>query len=370
VKILIPTIYNDVHAIAVEIALRRQGHIVQRWCVAALPSESTLSLRCSPVRTSVEMLPMRESDAVLDGGVDVLWNRRLGVPRITESMLPASDKAIALRDLEYIARSYLRHLSRTSLAINALDAARMAEDKYYQLNVARDTGLQVPETLLSNNPSEIRDFLGNVGSCICKPLRPAVWRRENGDVSISMTNRLTRSDLPSDEILRAGPMLFQGEITKKYDVRVTCMGGYLHAVRLNSQDTVSGALDWRATPPASLRMEPTVLPVDVAEKCRLLLAAMNLRFGCIDLIVDRSDQYIFLEVNQMGQFLWIEQFGERFPMLDHFCSFLLSPNGVYDGVTTISTGGFKSLFAEIEDVLVRDLCFHDPSELAPNVHRE
>jgi glutathione synthase/RimK-type ligase-like ATP-grasp enzyme len=44
----------------------------------------------------------------------------------------------------------------------------------------------------------------------------------------------------------------------------------------------------------------------VEEKCILLAARLGLRFAAIDLILDRTGEYWFLEANPNGQWAWIE----------------------------------------------------------------
>lgn len=376
-NILIPTIYGDLHAIAVDVALAKKGHLIARWFPALLPSCSSISLSFEAGSLKSQIAPRTGLDAnqPMDQ-VDVLWNRRVGIPITKHLPLNDADKEAARSDLYRTVSSYLRHTSETALAINSYDAAGIAEDKIHQLTMASKAGVRIPDTLLSNNPEGIRNFLRQSDATyICKPLYPMVWQQPGGQVAMAMTSRLRQEDLPSDEILQAGPMIIQKEVAKEYEIRVTCMGGFLHAVRLNSQINKSSALDWRAVNPSLLMMEATILPSKLADQCLEILASLNLRFGCIDLIVDTSGEYIFLEVNQMGQFLWIEQFAPEIPMLDHFCSFLLSSDGHYNGVPSVETGGYLSLKAEIEATLESDLSYHrkvglrfgDPSELMPNI---
>ena len=44
-------------------------------------------------------------------------------------------------------------------------------------------------------------------------------------------------------------------------------------------------------------------------------------FGCFDLIVNPVGDYVFLEVNEGGQFLFVEHYAGQ-PVLDAFCEFL------------------------------------------------
>lgn len=376
-NILIPSIYGDLHAIAVDIALTKQGHSINRWFPALLPANSSISfsINMGYMKSRLRFLPGLESSRSFDN-YDVLWNRRVGIPITKYLPLSESDKEPAKSDLYRTISSYLRHVSQTTLAINSFDAARIAEDKIHQLSMACKAGLPTPETLLSNNPEDIRHFLRQTDSTyICKPLFPTVWQQAGGQMALAMTSRLRSEDLPADEILQAGPMIFQKEVKKAHEIRVTCMGGFLHAVKLNSQINQLSSLDWRAVNPSLLMMEETILPAKIADQCLEILARLNLRFGCIDLIVDSSGEHIFLEVNQMGQFLWIEQFAPSIPMLDHFCSFLLSHDGNYNGTSTVETGGYLGLTAEIEATLMKDLALHqqkvlgfaDPVELMPNI---
>ncbi len=42
-------------------------------------------------------------------------------------------------------------------------------------------------------------------------------------------------------------------------------------------------------------------------KCLLFLQHFNLNFGCFDFIVDKNGNYIFLECNTNGQWMWLEE---------------------------------------------------------------
>jgi hypothetical protein len=69
-------------------------------------------------------------------------------------------------------------------------------------------------------------------------------------------------------------------------------------------------------------MEPYQLPGHLAEQCSSLLKKLGLVFGCFDFIVTPTGDYIFLEVNEMGQFLFVEDYS-GLPLLDAFTEFLI-----------------------------------------------
>ncbi|MFM9438385.1 hypothetical protein ACFDR9_005491 [Janthinobacterium sp. CG_23.3] len=66
------------------------------------------------------------------------------------------------------------------------------------------------------------------------------------------------------------------------------------------------------------------LPAAELKKVRAFIRASGLRYGSIDMIVDTEENYIFLEVNETGQFLWIEDILPELPLLDCFADFLIS----------------------------------------------
>ena len=69
----------------------------------------------------------------------------------------------------------------------------------------------------------------------------------------------------------------------------------------------------------------------MAELCQRLREKLGLIFGCIDLVVTPDGEYVFLEINEMGQFLFVEQ-ATGLPLLDAFSELLIQarPDFVFD----------------------------------------
>lgn len=95
------------------------------------------------------------------------------------------------------------------------------------------------------------------------------------------------------------------------------------AAKLHSQKHPDGLIDWRAIRGEKMLVEPFELPEEVAKRIRLFMQKMGLVFGAFDVIVTPDDEYVFLEVNEQGQFLWIEEFNPDFKMLDIFIQYML-----------------------------------------------
>lgn len=99
------------------------------------------------------------------------------------------------------------------------------------------------------------------------------------------------------------------------------MGSHLFAAKILSQETQDGKVDWRKAY-TELQMQPFSLPSAITEMCRELLRRLGLVFGCLDFIVTPAGDFVFLEINEMGQFLFVEKYTDLL-LLDAFSEFLL-----------------------------------------------
>jgi len=185
-----------------------------------------------------------------------------------------------------------------------LDRARK---KTLQLQIARDIGFNVPRTLISNNPEEAKSFLGSIkGGAITKTLNPVYF--EKGDDSYNIpTTLLTPEQIANIELTRNLPTLFQEQIEKEYELRVTVVGSRVFAAKIDSQALKETSIDWRN--PRYLGKLPhslVELPQEVSSMCLSLTREFGLNYGAIDLIVDKESKYVFLEINPNGQWYWIE----------------------------------------------------------------
>jgi hypothetical protein len=102
----------------------------------------------------------------------------------------------------------------------------------------------------------------------------------------------------------------------------------LFAAHVLSQETKRGKLDWRKAYD-ELRLEAATLPPHVADQCFALLAEIHLVFGCSDCVVTPAGEHVFLEVNEMGQFLFVERYC-GLPLIDAFAEFLLQGRSEFD----------------------------------------
>jgi hypothetical protein len=316
--ILIITEADDLHAIAIAEALERKGGQVTLWATSDFPSRSEESI-CFAA-DGIKTLRIECTDlSLFNPAFDVVWRRRPTYVLDLKSLHPA-DRSFADSECSLFRRSLLYLLDPNAFWVNPLEGAARAGSKPLQHEAARKVGLMMPETLFSNSVEEIRAFLARQGNVVYKPLSAGGWKNKNSRF-LPYTALVTEKTLVADNVLRQTPGIFQALVPKAYELRVTVIGKQVLAAKVLSQQTKKGRLDWRRSYD-ELRIEPTSLPAEIARQSVALLDQLGLVFGCFDFVVTPGGEHIFLEVNEMGQFLFVERYC-GLPLLDAFSEFLL-----------------------------------------------
>ncbi len=151
-------------------------------------------------------------------------------------------------------------------------------NKPFQLALFRKAGLPVPDTLITNDPVEVRAFAARRERLIYKPVAGG-----------ATTRPLEARDLERLELLRSAPVLFQEYIPGE-NVRAYVVGRRLvSAAVIETTD----AYDFRRSEGRCVTVE---LPNPVRAWCPLAAEACRLEFTSIDLRRDR-DRWVFLEAN-------------------------------------------------------------------------
>ncbi len=306
------------HAFAVAEGLRRKSAEVHLWQVSDLPSQqrASLSLGEGTEKVTIEGLGLK-----LEGPATAVWVRRPRQPRLPEGVVDERDRDFAQRENNIFVRTLQMAIGGDALWVNPPGNAGRANLRSEQLRAATGVGLSIPPTLCTNDPAEIRRFLrAHPGGVIYKSFFPAGWANEDG-VAMLFTALVSEEHLPDDPLLGAVPGIFQARIPKAFELRVTAIGNQLIAVKIRSQELASSSLDWRAAT-EEVPLEPFRLPQPVATACREVMARLGIVYGAFDLIVTPENDYVFLEVNEMGAFLWLEEKLPELGLLDTFCEFL------------------------------------------------
>ncbi len=188
--------------------------------------------------------------------------------------------------------------------VNHPTAMARAEYKPGQLDAARNAGLNIPPTLITNRPDAVRALAAQTaGPLICKPIASPVLI-EDGQLKTVYTERLTAADLEDLQGIETTAHLFQAWVDKAYEVRLTVIGRRMFAAAVHA-GSPAARIDWRSDY-GSLTYTPTQVPDDVVAAVLRMMDILQLRYGAADFVVDPAGKYWFLEVNPCGQWDWIQ----------------------------------------------------------------
>lgn len=324
-NILILTQPDDTHAIYVKLALERKGHRAILCYTGDFPENQTHAFKYDKDFISWDSEGIH--DYISRINIDVVWNRRLGKPLLPD-YLHELDVDNAMKENYIFFHSLWQTVLQDAVWINKIDKQRRANHKSYQLKLASELGFNIPKTLISNSPARIKSFIGSFasGDVIYKTLLPLSWF-DDDNIAMTYTKGISQKQLPVDRILQSVPGIFQEKIQKKHELRITYFGGKYIAVKIESQVHPKGKDDWRQAPTRELALSQIDLPVEIDNKCQLLMQKLGLKFGCLDFIVTPDNDYYFLEINEQGQFLWQERVNPEIKVLDAFANFLVSKGG-------------------------------------------
>lgn len=323
-NVLIPTMPNDMHAIYVSLALKQAGHNSTMWYMADFPTKQTYTAKISNHHHHWKTNQLFS----IDDPFDLIWNRRPQKPHLSHHLHP-DDATNALNENLCFSQSLWHFINPTAIWVNDRINATKANSKILQLKKAIQVGFKIPKTIVSNDPIEIKKFIAhNKKEIIYKPLTPLTWK-ESDHLRLLYTKVIKIKDLPSHIILQNVPGIFQTKIKKAYELRITCMGNEMIAVKIDSQKHRKGKNDWRLIPTQELCVEIYDLPLTLKNLCLNFMSELGLYFGCFDIIRSEEGDYYFLEINEQGQFLWIEDCNPNIKMLDAFYQFLLQSTQCY-----------------------------------------
>lgn len=188
-----------------------------------------------------------------------------------------------------------------------------ADYKPAQLQTAARLGFQVPPTLITNDVAQARMFAAELGPVVYKTLR-GLPVGDDGRAGAIWTQRVDPETF--DDTMQVTAHLFQAEIPKVADVRVTVVGRRVFAQQIASS---TGELDWRNGDWGALEHTPIAVPEPIAAAMFAYLVAFGLVFGCFDFALtgagDAPEEWTYIECNPNGQWGWLpdaEEIAEAF----------------------------------------------------------
>lgn len=309
-KVLLLAHEQDDHAAPVRWALEQAGYEAACWggVSAAEQEQASLIFGAEP--------EIRLGGHALHRG-DAAWLRQ---PR---RLSPDEEAGVAPQVPPFLDTVAAMMEALPLRCVNKFSASNLINNKAVQLRLANEAGLKTPRTLMSNAPPAVRAFFDeHPDDLVCKPFASHIWQQQDsGDISVTGTFSLSREQLPvEDEVFTYAPAIYQQKVVKQFDVRTVLMGKNVYSFALR---TPGNALDWRLDG-AMRKIEVELISTPAAVKDGLLRFARRggICFGSADFAVDCHGEWWFLEINEQGQFLWLDQLVPQAALLQKFCAFL------------------------------------------------
>lgn len=310
--ILIVTNKEDIHPTPVIEHLERKGVPFFRLNTECLLSDYDFDWTYDSVKgDDFRMRNIHTGVEVNGHDIKSVWERRPIVPsELRFDNIPEVNKHNLAEAHGFL--SFLLYYLGDRFCIGHHLYDRSSSSKMLQLKLAGELGVSVPDTCFSNDKRSIEKFTENYDVVCIKSIdNDNIWVEDELKEHVLYTKSVKTEDLLllDNESFSQTVSYLQQYIEKDYELRVTVVCKEVFACRIDSQRMGNdiGRIDWRQGLDYNMPHSIHELPNRIKTFCVNFLERLNLKFGCFDFIVTPNGDYVFLECNPNGQWLWIEQ---------------------------------------------------------------
>ena len=321
-SVLIITHSQDNESISMVLnVIKKQGGQAFRFDTDRFPTEVRLDIYYGQ---GEERLILDSGEEKLDlRKVSAVWYRRIAIGARIPTLMEPQMRQASLQESRVTIQGLLASLS--AFYLDPIVKVERAKNKQLQLKIAQEIGLDIPRNLTTNNPEAVREF---AQACeegmIVKMLSSFAIYDKEGQEKVVFTNRVKPEELENLEGLHLCPMTFQEQIPKALELRTTIVGDRVFTAAIDSQSNQKARDDWRRQGLVMVKdWKPYELPGDVREKILKLMRYFGLNYGAIDLILTPDGRHVFLEINPVGEFFWLECYPPHFPISQAIAELLL-----------------------------------------------
>lgn len=192
------------------------------------------------------------------------------------------------------------HLLNNTKNLGNYDSAQI--NKIHACTVAEKNGFKIPKFLITTSKKDLLQFFKKYGKIITKSIfgLPGFSTKTTYYSCKTVFVNLKEIDNTPENF---GVSLFQEYIVKKIELRIFFLNEEYFASAIFSQADPQTEVDFRNYNRESPnRVVPYLLPDVIVEKLKKINFELGLKTGSCDLIVTPKGEYVFLEVNPIGQF--------------------------------------------------------------------
>ena len=180
---------------------------------------------------------------------------------------------------------------------------RPAAGKIWQLACARLVGLGIPETMVSNDPGDIRRFCSQFPT-IAKNLATP-WIVGEQSVKAAYTKRVRDEWLENDSALSFSPVIYQRFHKRKRDIRVVVIGDKIFAAEC--LPNTAQIEDVRLHGVTGKGFTSCDFDEKLTVQLLALMGMLSIEYCSADFIEDEAGGLYFLEANVCGAWWWVDR---------------------------------------------------------------
>lgn len=325
-SVLIVTMPNDYHAQAVKWAIDRLGGSCEIFYPFDLSGGAQWTFGVGG--DVLDITYRGERTRLCFDDFRSVWMRRPASKFPQEYIADQHERSASEVECGMFAASVLSRVEAGRFVVNPLGSTQRAALKPFQMRVAEDLGLKLPRTITSNSAEDIIAFWEGCGRrMVYKAVKPALWNVGANRYGGVPTTVLTDTRLLTPAEVQKSPGIYQEVIDKRTEVRATIIGRSVFAWEKSFPTRTGTDIDWRFMNIGAVQRQHD-LPQAVVDQCFTLMDVLGLVFGCFDFAVNQDGEYVFLEVNPQGNWLWGDEVAGLF-QLEAMAEFLMSPSSEF-----------------------------------------
>ncbi|MGK7873735.1 MAG: hypothetical protein AB4426_10630 [Xenococcaceae cyanobacterium] len=276
---------SDAHAAHVKNALTQAGAMVDYWDTRSFPTRLQMSWEPNKQTGCLNLSPERQLE--FRNIHSVFWRSFASIH--TPVLEDSHQQRLAFND----SISALRSLIQACPAhwVNSWQAYQFHKEKPLQLSKVHRLGVNIPATLITNDPEQVIQFANAHQRVIFKPVYGGAHTQNLTDAHLD-PKRLSLA-------LRLSPVTLQ-EYIPGTNIRSYVIRDSIYSAEIRSQ-----SLDFREDDRAELL--PVELPHVVQQQCLAIVEALLLEWTAIDWRLTPWGEYVFLEANPSPMFLHFER---------------------------------------------------------------
>ncbi|WGE31639.1 hypothetical protein NYR60_07175 [Actinobacillus genomosp. 2] len=186
-----------------------------------------------------------------------------------------------------------------------LRTALSAQSKISFFAKARKSGLNTPDSLISNNKDEINSFFIKHPDIVLKTMHQ-IYLEYSGKQAMLLVNSVSKYQFEQFETKNECPVFLQEKIDKKFDIRAIIIGSEVIGCKIDASKSSIGNLDWRVYDLPNTKHSKYEFTKEFQLKLVNVIKLFGLDYACLDLCVDDNDNIWLLDVNPFGKYMWIE----------------------------------------------------------------